>query len=131
MATVAILGTSAGRHMQRLLSDAGHRTVSVESLAALSAAAHAQRMDVILIARSGNEHTTMPELVRTITRDPQFTGVAVMPVLLRSDLASRVRSLWYGAANIVNLPLLEHELLAGVSSVARRERPAENASPVL
>ena len=128
MVMVAILGDSGSRHMQGVLQRAGHRILAVQGLAELAAAARETPVDVVLVEPSARVDVPVPELVRTITRDPQFQGMAVMPVLRRSDLADRVRSLWYGASNVVDLPLRDAELLASVASVAaRRERRAGGA----
>ena len=132
MVMVAILGDSGSRHMQGVLQRAGHRILAVQGLAELAAAARETPVDVVLVEPSARVDVPVPELVRTITRDPQFQGMAVMPVLRRSDLADRVRSLWYGASNVVDLPLRDAELLASVASVAaRRERRADSLSSAL
>jgi len=123
MATVAILGVTGQPKAQRFLRRSGHRIVPVKSLFELNCATREDALHVILIEPSRTISTA--EYVRIIGRDALFERVAILPLLPRSDIADRMRSLWYGAANVVDLPLREAELLAAVDAVLDRAQRAE------
>ena len=121
MASVAIVSGERVVPLRRLLGKAGYQTivaVDARQLLELHAVAPVQ---VVLLHPSLLSEGSLPDMVRTVARGLGDDGIAIMPMLQRSNLADRVRSLWYGAANIVNLPLRNDELLAGIASVLGRE----------
>ena len=123
MVSVAIVSRDHNESLRRMLGKAGYETVvaaDVERLLAM----HAERpVDVVLLHPAQFTDTTMPDLVREVARGLGDESTAILPMLQRGNLADRVRSLWYGAANVVNLPLRNDELLTGIASVLRRSRP--------
>ena len=127
VATVVVLSGGDGGQLRRVLTLAGHEVIAVDSLAGLAEAVRVGPVDVVVVEPSARVDMPVPELVRTITRDPLFAALEVVPVLRRGDLADRVRSLWYGAANVIELPLRDAELLAGVAAACRRVRRRASA----
>ncbi len=121
MFTVALVSRERDDTLRHLLARSGYEVIACTDPDSLPALADEQSIAVVLLHPSARGEQTMPDMVRAVHRALQHHEVAIVPMLPRTDLAERVRSLWYGASNVVNLPLRGDELLSGIASVLGRD----------
>ena len=122
MNTIVILDPRAGGPLQGMLVAARYRTLCASALDTLLALAAEQRLDAVVVHSARDGGVVIPDQVRLLRREYLLRDTAIVAVLFRSELADRVRSLWSGAANIINLPLQTGEVVSGVASVINRKR---------
>lgn len=115
--------------VEYILEASGHRVTAVDSAVAAAAAIDRHTPDVIVIDFEMPDMDGV-ELTRAIRADPRLTGVSIVMVTGRHQVADKLAGLGAGVDDYITKPFEPAELSARVHGVLRRARELRDLSPL-